>query len=129
MDAKAVEMLAKGLQAHKRKRKAPHEGLKKARFDISSSVAPINAIAAPKVANGIKVAPTVEVGATDGVAVPPTSSSPPTEVQVLELSARGEKREKKKKKRMSIIVKVRHKAHPSESNDDNEDLEENLFYN
>ncbi|KAG1347995.1 hypothetical protein COCNU_06G018240 [Cocos nucifera] len=94
MDTKAVEMLAKRLQDHKRKEKAPGEGSKKARVDIPSSMASVNVTIAPKVVDGIEVVLTVEVGVTDGAAVPPTSSSPSTEVQVLELPVGGEKREK-----------------------------------
>ncbi|EHA8586917.1 putative ensconsin-like [Cocos nucifera] len=99
------------------------------RVDISSFTTPTNATATPVVADGIEVALAAEVGSIDGATVPPTSSSLPTEVQVLELPARGGKREKKKEKKKSITIKVWCKAHPNESNDDNEDLEENLFYN
>ncbi|EHA8586386.1 putative ensconsin-like [Cocos nucifera] len=95
-------MLAKGLQAHKRKGKAPGEGSKRARVDIPSSVTPTNATTALKVADGIKVVPTVEVDATGGAVVPPTSSSPPTKVQVSELPIEGEKREKREKE--DIII-------------------------
>ncbi|KAG1362629.1 putative ensconsin-like [Cocos nucifera] len=105
------------------------EGSKKARVDILSSATPANATATPKVADGVEVIPTAEVGTTDGAIVPPTSTSPPAEVQVLELPIGGEKREKKKEKKKLAIVKIRCKAQPIESNDGNEDLKENFFYN
>ncbi|EHA8588403.1 hypothetical protein COCNU_scaffold005031G000040 [Cocos nucifera] len=110
MDAKVVEMLAKELQAHKRKGKAPHKGLKKARIDIPSSMASVNAIATLEVADGIKVAPATEVGTIDGAAVPPTSSSPPIEIQVPKLNAKGKKREKEEEKKEVD----HHKGAPSE---------------
>ncbi|EHA8587630.1 hypothetical protein COCNU_scaffold002859G000020 [Cocos nucifera] len=122
-------MLTKGLHARKRKEKAQSEGLKKVRVNVSSSMALTSAIAAPKVGEGAEVVPTIKVGAIDGALVPPTSSSPPIEDQVLELPVGGQKREKKKEKKKSATVKVWCKAHPNEFNDDDEDLGENLFYN
>ena len=99
MDAKTVEMLAKGLQAHKRKGKASGESSKKIRINISSSTALANATTATKIADGIEVAFATEVGAIDGAIVPPTFLSPPTEVEVPELPIGAEKRAKKKEKK------------------------------
>ena len=79
MDSQEIEMLARGLQAHKRKRKAPTE-VSKERIDIPSSMTPIDATTAFEVASGDEVVPAVEAGTTDGAMAPSTSSSPPIEV-------------------------------------------------
>ncbi|EHA8588843.1 hypothetical protein COCNU_scaffold006836G000020 [Cocos nucifera] len=64
MDAKAIELLSKRLQTHKRRVKAPSKGLKRARIEISSSTAPANATTTLEVADAVKVASITEVNAT-----------------------------------------------------------------
>ncbi|EHA8586346.1 hypothetical protein COCNU_scaffold000192G000040 [Cocos nucifera] len=89
----------------------------------------VDATTAPKVAGGDKVVPTTEVGVADGAIVPSTSSSPLAKIQVLELLMGGEQKEKRKEKKKSVTIKVQCKAHPSKSDDGDEDLEENFFCN
>ncbi|EHA8588687.1 hypothetical protein COCNU_scaffold006315G000010 [Cocos nucifera] len=113
MDEKRIKMLTKGLQAYKRKGKALIEILKKVRIDIPSSTAPVNATAAPKVAGGIEVVPTVMVGTANGTAMPSTTLSPPTKVQVSKVPMGGEKREKRKEKKKSVTIKAWCKARPN----------------
>ncbi|EHA8586990.1 hypothetical protein COCNU_scaffold001259G000090 [Cocos nucifera] len=95
-------MDAKGLQARKRKGKAPGESLKRAKINISSSAAPTTA---SKATESPEVAPITEVGAIDGVSVPPTSSNLLAEDRAPKLLAEKEKGEEKKKKKKLIVVK------------------------
>ncbi|EHA8588579.1 hypothetical protein COCNU_scaffold005880G000010 [Cocos nucifera] len=104
MDAKAIEILSKGLQAHKRKDATPGEPSKKARTDIPSSVVPIDAAFTTGTTMATKVALVIEVPlmAEAPPAVKVAGSlvllSPSVEAQIPEDPSQGEKEEKKRVK-------------------------------
>ncbi|KAG1338707.1 hypothetical protein COCNU_04G010130 [Cocos nucifera] len=128
MDAEAVEILTKGLYAQKRKGKASDESSKRAKVDTPSSMTPTTVVVAFVVIEGTEVVPTVEVGTVDGGSMPPTFSSPPAKDQTPQTPTEREKEGEKKKKK-KIVVKLFHKACPSESNDDSDNLGEDPFSN
>ncbi|EHA8586941.1 hypothetical protein COCNU_scaffold001195G000050 [Cocos nucifera] len=68
MDAKAIEILSKGLQACKRKGTMPSEPSKKARMDVPSSTVPIDATFTIKI--------TVAAEVASATKVPPMAKAP-----------------------------------------------------
>ncbi|EHA8590698.1 hypothetical protein COCNU_scaffold022529G000010 [Cocos nucifera] len=126
MDAEAVEMLSKGLYAQKGKAKALGKSSKKARVEVPNSTTPIAAVVAFEIAEGAEVVLATKVGTVNGGSLPPTSSSPFVGDQAPKPTIDREKGEEKKKRKRSTIVKMFHRARPSESNDDNDNLGEDL---
>ncbi|EHA8586581.1 hypothetical protein COCNU_scaffold000542G000010 [Cocos nucifera] len=94
-----------------------------------SSTTLVADVAFSKVAEDVEIVPTAEVGAVKMDSLPPTSSSPPARDQALKSTIEREKEEEKKKKKKLAIMKVFHKAHPDESNDDSDDPKEDRFNN
>ena len=126
MDAKAIEMLSKGLQACKRKCTASGEPIaKKASVNTPSSATPVDAAATSKVTTGAEVVSTI--GASIVVGAPEPSMPPSSSTKIPPID--GEKRKENRKMKMSTTVKVRHKAHLSKPSGHSDDLEENPFNN
>ncbi|EHA8587250.1 hypothetical protein COCNU_scaffold001699G000010 [Cocos nucifera] len=119
MDAQVVEMLTKGIQSRKRKEKAPDESSKRVKVGAPSLATPATTVFASKIAEGVEVIPTIEVGTTEGGSTPPTMSSPLVENQASHPPIEKDKGGEKK-----VIVKVLRKAYPSGSNDDSDNPRE-----
>ncbi|EHA8586736.1 hypothetical protein COCNU_scaffold000853G000010 [Cocos nucifera] len=113
MDAKAAEMLSKGLQARKRKGAASDElATKKAKVNAPSSITPTNVATTTKVAITDEVIPVAKVDAATKGSLPPSSMSPPVEDPTPQPPVRREEGERKKDKR--VIMKVLRKEKATE---------------
>ncbi|KAG1360622.1 hypothetical protein COCNU_09G000850 [Cocos nucifera] len=127
MDVKAVEMLSKGLQAHKKKG-TTFEGptAKEAKVDASTFVAPTGAATTIKVVNIVEVIPTAKVSIAVEDSVPLTSASSLIE-DPAPYSPIGREEGEKKKKGKRVIMKVHQKACPSGSNGSDDSPREDPF--
>ena len=88
MDAKTVEMLSKGLHAHKRKGTISDEPSKRTKVGTSSPATFVDVATASEAAIIAEVAPAAGVGSIAKVVGPSMPSSPPIEVPPL-MEGRG----------------------------------------
>ena len=80
MDAKAVEMLSKGLQAHKRMGTMSDKPSKRTKVGAPSSAMPTDAASTTEAIVVVEVAPAIGIDATIKVIGPSMPPNPPTKV-------------------------------------------------
>ncbi|EHA8586322.1 hypothetical protein COCNU_scaffold000185G000010 [Cocos nucifera] len=112
MDIDAIERLAKGQYAQKkRKGKAPGEGSKQVKVGASDPAAPAAANVTPEVHPGNEVVPTTYVDIVEGESLPSEPANLPTKDCAPDPSI---DKAKKRRKGKAAIAKKAHKAHHDE---------------